>query len=186
MSNYGPNQGAPGGPYPSYPPPPPAQVAQKRKRGCLWWLGLGTAAFVGLIVVISIVAIAASDSDDDNDASTGTTAAGDSEGPITNSGNTEHPPTEDIELSQCGPGIGNAAGGNFVGATGTITNHSSEPSTYLGSVEFVDAGGTRYAESPIASNAVAPGQTVEWSAPTLTEAREGTQCNVTEIERVAS
>ena len=183
MSNYDP--GAPGGP--AYPPPPPQHAQPRRKGGCFRWIGIATVAFLGLIVVIVIVAIASSGGDDDDDTSTGTTEAGQTtEGPETDSGNEDNPPPEDIELTECGPGVGNSAGGNFAGAAGTITNHSSEPSTYVFTVEFVTADGTRYSESAGAANAVAPDQTVEWNAPTLDDAREGTECRVTEVERFAS
>lgn len=182
--------GAPGAPYPAYPPPPPAYQVPRRKGGCMRMIGIMTVAFVGLVMVVAIIAIAAGGGDDDDgggDAATGTatTAAG-AEGPVSNSGNTENPPPEDIAINECGGGVGNPGGGNFVGAAGAITNNSSEASTYLGSVEFLDANGTRYAESPIASSAVGPGQMAEFSAPTVTEAREGTTCRVAQIERFAS
>jgi hypothetical protein len=150
--------------------------------------GIVLGSIGAIVLVISIAALAGSGSDDDGETSTGTTEAGQTieEGPETNSGNTENPPPEDIELTECGPGVGNPAGGNFAGAAGTITNHSSEPSSYLFNVEFVTPDGTRYSESPGSANAVAPDQTVEWGAPTVDEFREGTECRITQVERFAS
>jgi hypothetical protein len=183
MTNYDPN--APGGP--GYPPPPPQQEAPRRKGGCFRWIGIATVAFVGLIVLIAVVAITSGGGDDDDDASTSRTEAGETtDEPLTNSGNEENPPPEDIELAECGPGVGNPAGGSFIGAAGTITNHSSEPSSYVFTVEFVTPDGTRYAESPGSASAVAPDQTAEWSAPTVEEARPDTECRVTQVDRFAS
>lgn len=191
MSDYDPNRPG-GGAAPGYPPPPyqgPPPQQPKRKGGCMRMIGIATVAVVGLVIVISVIAIAASGGDDDEsgDTSTGTTEAGGStDEPESNSGNEENPPQADIELTECGAGIGNPGGGSFAGAAGTITNHSSEPSDYLFSVEFVTPDGTRYAESPGSANAVAPDQAVEWGAPTLEEFREGTECRVTQVERFAS
>jgi hypothetical protein len=146
--------------------------------------GIVLGSIGAVMLVVSIAAIAGSSSDDD-DTSTGTTEAG-QEGPETNSGNAEHPPPEDIEVTECGPGVGNPAGGTFAGAAGRIVNRSSEPSNYLFMVEFVTPDGTRYTESPGSANTVAPDQTVEWGAPTVDEFREGTECRVTQVERFAS
>lgn len=179
-------QGPPGGP--GYPPPPPTQQAPKREGGRMRMIGIATVAFVGLVIVIAVVAIAAGGGDDENGVtSTGTTEAGETtEEPESNSGNEENPPQADIELTGCGAGVANPAGGSLAGATGTITNHSSEPSSYLFSVEFATPDGSRFAESPGSANAVAPNQTVEWGAPTVEQFRDGTQCRVTQVERFAS
>jgi hypothetical protein len=178
MSNYDPGQSAPY--QTTYPPPPP--VAEKPKRGCFRWFGIASLAFVGLIVVIAIAAASGGGGGDDQDKP----ATNAPDEPRTNSGNEENPPTEDITLTDCGPGVGNPAGGNFLGAAGTITNHSSKPSSYLFTVEFVTPDGTRYAESPGAASAVAAGQTVEWDAPTVDEARPDTECRITQVDRFAS
>jgi hypothetical protein len=186
MTTYDPyDQGAPA-PYPSYPPPPPAHAPAKPKGGCLRMIGIAVVAMFALFVVGGIVAaVALSGSDDDDGDTSAGTETTDGEGPITNSGNTENPPTDDVTVTGCGGGVGNPAGGNFIGASGTIVNHSSEPSTYFISVEFV-VGGTRYDESVATSSAVAPGQTVEWGAPAIAEARPGTECNITAVERFAA
>ncbi|HEY8526752.1 MAG TPA: DUF4190 domain-containing protein [Acidimicrobiales bacterium] len=150
--------------------------------------------WIGVVTLVGVIALAAAASDDDPSSSEETrTAATDGggasesdadEGPITNSGNTENPPTEDVELTECGAGVV-GGGGPFVGAAGTITNHSSEPSDYLITVEFV-ADGVRYDESLSSATAVAPGQSVEWEAPGFEEARPGTECTITQVERYAS
>lgn len=163
-----------------YGPPP----QQKQKGGCLRWIGIVTVAFVALIIVGSIIGVAASGGGDDDDTSSDTTEAATDDGPQTNSGNTENPPTDDVELAECGPGVGNV-GGNFIGAAGTITNHSSEPSDYMITVEFT-ADGTRYTESFSSASAIAPNQSAEWSALTVDEARPNTECNITSVERFAS
>lgn len=131
---------------------------------------------VGIVAFGSIVATACNTDQPE--------ASGD--GPQTNSPNTENPPTDDVALTGCGPGIGNPAGGSFAGAAGMITNHSSESSNYVFSVEFVLPDGTRYAESPGAANAVGPDQAVEWGAPTVDEFRDGTECRITSVERFAA
>jgi hypothetical protein len=103
------------------------------------------------------------------------------EGPQTNSGNDTNPPPDDVELTDC---IADDVG--WIKASGTITNHSSEASTYFINVEFVASDGVRYAEGIATSSTVAPDQTAEWEASGLTEAREATTCNVTAVDRYAS
>jgi hypothetical protein len=103
------------------------------------------------------------------------------EGPITNSGNEENPPTADVTLTRCEPDDF-----GFAVAGGVITNNSSEPSTYSITVEVVDGAGVRYGEGYAGSSAVAPGQQVEWESFGAEELRPGSTCNVTQVERFAS
>lgn len=134
-----------------------------------WWLAGGLAA------VIAIAALAGGGGDDDGD---GDAATGDE--PVTNSGNSENPPADDVTVTECA-----ADEVGWIKASGLIVNNSSEPSTYLVSVEFV-AGEVRYAEGVFSSSAVAPGQQVEWEASGVTDARDGTTCSLTQVERFAS
>lgn len=107
--------------------------------------------------------------------------AGSSDGPQTNSGNSENPPPDDVELNDC-----SATEFGTVAASGVIVNHSSKPSTYFIEVEFVDASGTRFDESIASSSTVAPGQQVEWEAPGIEGPRDGMQCRITSVERYAA
>jgi hypothetical protein len=192
MSYYDPNHGAPGAPYPSYPPPspyPPPPMAQKPNRGCLWWLGLGAAGFLGLIVIGAIVGIAAgTDDTGDDDRSTGTTAAAAGattvpaeEGIETDSNNTDNPPPADIndDLS--------CATEQFMGpvARGTLTNHSSQLSGYMITVGFLDGAGTRVADGTAFVNSVQAGQTATWEAPALNPNVQFETCEVVSVERMA-
>jgi hypothetical protein len=101
-------------------------------------------------------------------------------GPATKSANTDHPPQADVTLGTCA--VDDAG---FITAKGLITNHSSKASDYFVHVEFV-AGGTRYAEGIAAASGVAPSQQAEWEASGLTDARSGTECKITDVERTAS
>lgn len=130
-----------------------------------------------LALVAGLGVAAACSSEGDTPSSTDPTA----EGPVTNSGNEENPPTADVALTTCD-------GGDFGTATAglIVTNNSSEPSTYSITVEFVDASGVRYGEGYAGSSAVAPGQKVEVDAFGVEEIRPGTTCRVTQVERFAS
>lgn len=150
---------------------PPRRPWYRKKR---WW----GAGLLALAFVIAIAAAAGGEDDGDG----GDTATAEEPGPQTASGNTENPPPDDVELTTCAndPALGLAKVG------GTITNHSSKPSDYTISVEFVTGNDVRYAEAIHLSTTVAPDQTVEWEEFGTGEWREGTTCRVTSVERFAS
>lgn len=158
--------------------PPPTEVPAPQRHGCRNAVGAVVIALIALVVLVIIGALVAGD-DDDTDTTAATNEA--TEGPVSNSGNDDNPPADDVTVTTCAadPTVG------WISATGTIVNHSSEASTYLGTVEFV-ADGVRYGESPFSSSAVAPGQTVEFTAPGAVDARPNTECRVTQVERFAS
>ena len=141
-------------------------MTNKGRRSSLTMWGL--AAFAVLVLAVGC----ASESSGDT--------GGGSSGPASKSANTDHPPQDDVTLGTC---TTDEVG--FITAKGLITNHSSKASDYFVHVEFV-AGGTRYAEGIAAANGVAPGQRSEWEANGVTDARPGTNCNITDVERSAS
>jgi hypothetical protein len=102
--------------------------------------------------------------------------------PITDSGNTDNPPAADVVLDVCGPHDAT----NWAVASGTITNHSSGTSDYVVTVEFVDPAGVRYTTGSFAAQAVAADQTIEWEGLGLEEFRQGTTCDLVEVQRWAS
>jgi hypothetical protein len=75
----------------------------------------------------------------------------------------------------------------WVTAQGTLTNHSSETSSYMIHVSFNDEAGVRFAEAPTVHNDVRAGETVRWDATTPQGAPAGSwTCEVVSIERFAS
>jgi uncharacterized protein DUF4190 len=141
--------------------------------------GIVLGSIGAVMLVISIAAIAGSSSDDDT--SSDTTAAATDDGPETDSGNTEHPPPADINGEpDCttDPALGPIA-------RGTLTNHSSELSGYMISVDFEDGTGTRVAAGTAIVNNVQAGQTANWEAAALDPDVQFETCEVVSVERLA-
>ncbi|MFF1839733.1 FxLYD domain-containing protein [Streptomyces sp. NPDC058231] len=67
-----------------------------------------------------------------------------------------------------------------------ITNGTDEASTYIVSVEFVDASGTRVAEGVASASALAPGQVAKQKAQGVGKAPAGTKCKVSNVSRFPS
>jgi hypothetical protein len=68
----------------------------------------------------------------------------------------------------------------------TILNHSSKTSNYIGTINFLDAEGTKIAEGGIASNNIEPDQKAIEKAVTLEEATGDFTCKVASVTRYAS
>lgn len=99
------------------------------------------------------------------------------------SDNTTNPPQADLNGdTECVVGtLG------WVTAQGTLTNHSSETSSYMIHVSFNDGAGIRFAEAPTFHNDVRAGETVRWDAFAPQGAPAGAwTCEVVSIERFAS
>lgn len=99
------------------------------------------------------------------------------------SDNTTNPPQADLNgdtectLDEIG----------WVTAQGTLTNHSSETSSYLIHVSFNDEAGIRFHEASAFHNDVRSSETVRWAAFPPHRAPEGPwTCEVVSIERFAS
>jgi hypothetical protein len=145
--------------------------------------GIVLGSIGAIVLVISIAALASSGDDDDtsNDSSSDTTAAATDAGPETDSNNTEHPPPADINGEpDCttDPALGPVA-------RGTLTNHSSELSGYMISVDFEDGAGTRVAEGTAFVNNVQPNQTANWEASSLEPDVQFETCEIVSVERLA-
>lgn len=99
------------------------------------------------------------------------------------SDNTTNPPQADLNGdTECV--IGTLG---WVTAQGTLTNHSSETSSYMMQVSFNDEAGVRFAEAPTAHSDVRAGETVRWDASAPQGAPAGPwTCEIVSIERFAS
>ncbi|MHA6759802.1 hypothetical protein [Streptacidiphilus sp. PAMC 29251] len=156
--HYG-QPGQPGQPPYNYGPPVPPQKKRRFGRGCLFGC-LGAVLAVVVIVVVLVVVLSRSSS---------------------KSTNKTHPPADDVRISSCAvdPTTG------FPTAKLTITNQSSKTSTYLVTVEFDKADGTRVSEGATGSTSVAPGQKVETSAGGPDQVSGKISCKVTDVTRLA-
>lgn len=104
-------------------------------------------------------------------------------GPESISDNASNPPQADVNGdTECAvDDLG------WVVASGSLTNHSSQTSSYTIHVSFNDGAAVRFAEAPAFHNDVRAGETVRWDAPTFTRPAEGAwTCEVVSIERFAS
>lgn len=104
-------------------------------------------------------------------------------GPESISDNASNPPQADLNGdTECAvDDLG------WVTARGTLTNHSSQTSSYIIHLSFNDGAAVRFAEAPAFHNDVRAGETVRWDAPTFTRPAEGAwTCEVVSIERYAS
>lgn len=110
-------------------------------------------------------------------------AATPTSGPETVSDNTVHPPQADLnDDTECAL---DQLGG--VMARGTLTNHSSQTSSYMIHVSFNDEAGVRFAEAPVFHNDVRAGETVRWDASGFTRPVGASwTCEVVSVERFSS
>lgn len=167
--------GAPyGSPPPAWGPQPPAPPGRRFGRGVL--IGcLG--AVVLLIVIVAVLVLAFGGSSGKKSPPSPTT---------TNSGvrssEGAHPPAADVSITSCelDPST------SFASAKLKIINHSSKPSDYSISVEFLAANGTRVGEGGTLQTHVAPGETAEDTASSPTQATGNITCKVTSVERFSS
>jgi len=136
------------------------------------WLG----GFFGLCIVGAMISAAGSGGN-----STGTKQNG---GVSTLSNNGKNPPQADVTLSSCSvDGLT-----NWPEAELRITNHSSERSDYMISINFLDSSGTKLADGTVISNNIEPGQSAVESTSGLKSWPKGAaiSCSVTDVNRFAS
>jgi len=95
-----------------------------------------------------------------------------------------HPAAADVGSVTCG----RADDAGVWQATVRVTNHSSKISTYVMTIEWDDALGTRLASSPESFDAVAPGRSATDDVTTEAPAAGGTPatCKAANVTRVAS
>ena len=99
------------------------------------------------------------------------------------SDNTTNPPQADLNGdTEC---VLDTLG--WVTAQGTLTNHSSETSSYMIQASFNDEAGVRFAEASAFHSDVRAGETVRWDATAPRGAPPGPwTCEIVSIERFAS
>ena len=134
-----------------------------------WLLG-----FVGLIVAASALSAAGG-------GSTSGTSTKSNGGVSTLSGNDEHPPQADAELTACGT----AEHLGYPRATVRVTNHSTKRSNYMVSVKFVDSTNTIVGTGMALMSDVDPGQAATDTAAAVGAKGQAT-CQITGVERYAS
>lgn len=111
-------------------------------------------------------------------------ATGRGEQAVSNSGNTEHPPADDVKVRGCA--VDNSLGIDLATAKLAVTNHTSKTSDYTMLVEFVDKSGTRVGEAGASVSALAPGQVAKTNAVGDSAGETSLRCKVTHVERWAS
>lgn len=156
-------------------PPPAAPVyagGQPPRRKSGWRYFRRTLAAGGVLLIVAVVGSAI--------AAAGKPPSHSHGGALTSSGNTAHPPQDDVTVTGCTVdtiGLPHAAI--------TITNHSGRASDYLISTEFL-AGATRVAEGAASQSAVAAGQIARTEAIGDQEVHGTLVCRVTKVDRLAS
>jgi hypothetical protein len=126
-----------------------------------------------VLIGISIAAGGGGGDDKDNDASSSGSKS------VQSSGSAKA--ADDVTIDACAKDdLG------YMYADITILNHSSKTSNYLGTVNFLDAEGTKIAEGGIASNNIEPDQKAIEKAVTLEEAPGEFTCKVASVTRYAS
>jgi hypothetical protein len=128
-------------------------------------------AFVAVVIAISAVAHASHP------------AARGHGGTLTSSGNTAHPPQDDVAIQPDGCVVDEFG---MAKAELTVVNHSSRASDYAITVEFVNSRGTRLAEGAGIQTSVAAGQTVQLEVMGDQQLRGPVSCHVTKVDRYAS
>lgn len=133
--------------------------------------------------VIAVALAACSGAGGSETVSATTTAATASKAAGTEARSSEgHAPDGDVELTRCEQD----EFGQYPVATLEIVNHSSDRSSYVISVEFVDSTGMRVGEGTAAVNALAHGHAAIQRAYGLPQEDSKIQCRVTKVDRFAS
>jgi hypothetical protein len=133
-----------------------------------WFLG-----FVGLVIIVAAGSSASSG---------GGTSTKTNGGVSSLSGNGKNPPQADVTLDKCGA----AQYIDYPQATVRITNHSSERSNYMVSVNFLDASGTVIGSGTALASNVEPGQSAVDTAGGIGAHGAPAQCKVVNVDRFAS
>lgn len=176
-------QGAPqpaGTPFPSG-PVQPQQAPQQRKSFPARHKVFST--FVVLIALIVIIAVAnsggGSSSSSSSGSLSGSTATSGTGG--ANKSSIDH--LSDYKITKCG--IDPTT--NDFSAAVAITNTSSKPSNYLGTLAWESPDGkTQYDTSPVVANNLAPGQTTSVDGFSGKPGQAGAICKIVDSTRLAS
>lgn len=137
-------------------------------------------AVCAVAVAAALVSCGAAEDGADSKASGGKASAAEQNHEASTSG--KNPPEKDVKVTSCSKD----EFGDFPEAKLRITNHSSKPSDYLVSVEFLDADGTRKGEGTGLVSNLAPGQTAEDTAGGLAEVPGKVTCRIVKVTRTAS
>ncbi|MFC1431405.1 hypothetical protein ACEZDB_12200 [Streptacidiphilus sp. N1-3] len=154
----------PGQPPYNYGPPVPPQKKRRFGKGCLFGCLGAVVAIVAIIVVLAVVLAGSSSKTD-----------------VPSVTNKAHPPADDVRITSCDVDSTTS----LPTAKLLITNKSSKTSTYLVTVEFDKADGTRVSEGATGSTSVASGQKVETSAGGPDQVTGTITCKVTDVTRLA-
>jgi hypothetical protein len=182
----GPHPPQPGTPGQQWAPPPPSK---KKPNKVLIGCG-GCAGVVALFVVIAAVAASGSKGGGKSGtsgtphsvSSSSSSSKASGGGALTSSGNMSHPPQDDVKITSCS--VDSTL--NFPSAKLTITNHSSQPSSYMIQIEFVNSSGARVSDGYAAENTVRPGQTVYATAQGTDQVQGQVVCKAVSVDRIAS
>lgn len=128
------------------------------------------------VVGIIIVAMAAGSS-----GGSGGTSTKQNGGVSTLSNNGKNPRQADVAMSKCSNGEYGLADVEV-----TITNHSSERSNYMISLNLLDANGVKVGEGTAISNNVEPGQVAVEDALASASGKAFSTCKITDVNRFAS
>jgi hypothetical protein len=100
---------------------------------------------------------------------------------LNNSGNSAHPPKDDVTITSCRSG---EPPDNLPEAAGKVTNHTSKRSHYIIHVDFLE-GSNRVGEGIALESELAAGQSTDWSARGDSEVTGQVECRL-DITRFAS
>lgn len=109
-----------------------------------------------------------------------TTTAPPNLGVASSSDNEAHPPQDDVVLTECV----NERFGPI--AKGTLTNPTSKQSSYMITVQFLDAAGVIVADGTGYANDIPSGATALWDAHSFEDDVSAAGCNVVRVERYSA
>lgn len=163
-----------------------AKAAKAHAKAMRPWYKKKRFILGGLILVVIIAAVAGAGGGDDADTvASGDDSENDSGSDVDSmSGNTDNPPQNDVEVSECGVE-------EFTGpeATLNVTNNSSGRSNYIIEVSFESEDGSQqYGTGTAILNNLEPGQSRTETAAAFEEVPEGASftCRLVEVDRFAS
>ena len=196
-----PQRGGPLPPPPAGPPQGPAGAAPKPWWKRWWIIALGALVVIGIIAAIA--GAGASDDDDaDDDAAGDGTEAPATEVPGTEAPGTEVPGTE-VPATEAAGGEDESASSEASGESGEVsdvgpctmvdaetvlldvTNNSSEQSSYIIDVNYLDENGERVGDESFFINYIRPGEHALEESFALSTAG-GATCEVAEVERFSA
>lgn len=159
-------------------------VATNRRTataGLVTGLVAATLSVIGFVTVINAVDDAATDLNEAFDDVETSEGSGDE--PVTSSDNTANPPTADVTVDGC-----EVDEFGFVTVPLTVTNHSSEASSYFITVEVTNSDGVRLGEALGSVDTLRPDQTAQIDAVGLDDlSGAGTvTCTLLRVERFSA